>query len=66
MSLQWHNRSSRDYLLQDIFGPLQSCQIPLPSMMVLALAQADLGRAVASAAVAELVSQKLCWCSGTA
>lgn len=62
VSSECDNRSSRGYLLQDMSGPHKSSRNPSPSMLVLALALADLERAVASADVAELVFQKLCWC----
>lgn len=66
VSLECDNRSSRNYLLRDMFELLQSCRILSPWTKVQALAQADLERAVASAVVAELVFPKLCWCLGTA
>ena len=50
------------YLLPDMSVPLQSSHNPLPLPAVLALALADLEQAVASAVVAELVFQRLCWC----
>ena len=65
MSLEYGNTGSGDYLLRDTNLTLWSCRSRSPSMMVLALARADLERAVASAVVADLVSRKSCWCSGT-
>ncbi len=59
MSLGCDSRSSGEYSLRDMFGPLSSCRIPVPSTMVLALALADLERAVASVAVAEPVFRKI-------
>ena len=48
-------------LLRGMSVPLQSSHNPLPSTTVLAFALTDLEQAVASAVVAELVFQRLCW-----